>query len=217
MTNKQTFSFDPEALLATISAGKTTVEYPNKQVVFSQGDAADAVFYVQKGKVKLTVFSRRGKEAVIAILDPGSFFGEGSLAGQPVRTMTATALERPTITRLAKNAMISLLHEKPEFAGAFISHLLSRNIRIQEDLVDQLFNSVEKRLARALLLMASYGKEAKPEPVVSMVSQETLADMIGTTRSRVSHFMNKFRKRGFIEYNGNLKVHNSLLNVLLHD
>ncbi|HEX5413899.1 MAG TPA: Crp/Fnr family transcriptional regulator [Terriglobia bacterium] len=212
--------FDPEALLAKIDGGKTILEYDDQQGIFSQGDAANAVFYIQTGKVKLTVVSQRGKEAVVAILEQGSFFGEGCLAGQPLRISTATALGEATIVRITKEAMIRLLHSEQEFSEAFISYLLSRNSRLEEDLVDQLFNSAEKRLARTLLLLASYGKESTPEPVIAKVSQETLAEMIGTTRSRVSHFMNKFRELGFIEYNagsGSLEVRNSLLNVVLHD
>lgn len=220
MANTQTNQFDPEALLAKIDSGKTIREYGDNQSVFSQGDAANAVFYIQTGKVKLTVVSQRGKEAVVAILEPGAFFGEGCLAGQFLRISTAMAVEQATIVRIAKETMIRLLHEEQEFAETFISYMLSRNVRIEEDLVDHLFNSAEKRLARVLLLLACYGKESKPEPVISMVSQETLAEMIGTTRSRVSHFMNKFRDMGFIDYNagsGGLEVHNSLLNVVLHD
>lgn len=212
--------FDPNAFLSVVGTGKTFKEYRDKQSIYQQGDTADAVFYVESGKVQLTVLSDGGKEAVIAQLEQGSFFGEGCLAGQPMRMATATAVEKPTIVRVEKKAMIRLLHEKPTFAESFMTYLLSRNIRIEEDLVDQLFNSSEKRLARILLLLARYGKEAKPEPVVSKVSQETLAAMIGTTRARVSYFMNKFRKLGFIEYNGGLAglhVHSSLLNVVLHD
>lgn len=219
METKQDYpAFDPEAFLTAIKGGKTVREYPEKQVIFAQGDAADAVFYIQKGKVKLTVVSHNGKEAVVAILEQGSFLGEGSLAGQPLRMATATAIDGGVgVVRVEKERMIRLLHEKPSFGEAFIAYLLSRNIRIEEDLVDQLFNSAEKRLARILLLMARYGKEGKIEEVVPKISQETLAEMIGTTRSRVSFFMNKFRKLGFIEYNGELKVHNSLLNIVLHD
>ncbi|HEV2418301.1 MAG TPA: Crp/Fnr family transcriptional regulator [Terriglobia bacterium] len=220
MASKQTIKFDPEVFLTKLGDGKTIREYGDKQSIFSQGHEANAVFYIQTGKVKLTVVSQRGKEAVVAILEPGSFFGEGCLAGQPLRISTATAVEQATIVRIAKEAMIRLLHQEPEFAEAFISYMLSRNVRIEEDLVDQLFNSAEKRLARVLLLLARYGKESKPEPVISMVSQETLAEMIGTTRSRVSHFMNKFREMGFIDYksgSSGLEVHSSLLNVVLHD
>ena len=220
MASKPTIKFDPEAFLAKIGAGKTILEYGDEQSIFSQGDEANAVFYIQAGKVKLKVVSQRGKEAVVAILEQGSFFGEGCLAGQLLRMSTATAVEQVAIVRIAKETMIRLLHEEPEFAGAFISYMLSRNVRIEEDLVDQLFNSAEKRLARVLLLLARYGKESKPEPVISMVSQETLAEMIGTTRSRVSHFMNKFREMGFIDYkagSGGLEVHNSLLNAVLYN
>jgi CRP/FNR family transcriptional regulator, cyclic AMP receptor protein len=200
-----------------VGGGKTSLTASKKQVLYSQGDAADAVFYIQAGMVKLSVVSQQGKEAVVAILEQGSFFGESCLAGQIVRTSTATALKDSSIVRIDKNAMIRVLHEEPAFAELFLSCLLSRSIRIQEDLVDQLFNSSEKRLARVLLLLAHFGKEGKPEPVIAKVSQETLAEMIGTTRSRVSYFMNKFRKLGFINYNGGLHVHSSLLNIVLHD
>jgi CRP-like cAMP-binding protein len=185
--------------------------------VFSQQDQADSIFYIQKGKVKLTVVSNAGKEAVIAILGAGDFLGEGCLANRPVRLATATAISNCSIVRLEKAAMIRVLHEEPAFSEMFMAYVLSRNMRIEEDLVDQLFNSSEKRLARVLLLLANFGKEGKPEPVVAKISQETLAEMIGTTRSRVSFFMNKFRKLGFIEYNGGLHVHSSLLNIVLHD
>jgi CRP/FNR family cyclic AMP-dependent transcriptional regulator len=200
-----------------VGGGKTSLTPSKKQILYSQGDAADAVFYIQGGKVKLTVVSEQGKEAVFAILEQGSFFGESCLAGQIVRSATATALEDSSIMRIDKDAMIRVLHEKPAFAELFMSYLLAHSIRIQEDLVDQLFNSSEKRLARVLLLLAHFGKEGKPEPVIAKVSQETLAEMIGTTRSRVSYFMNKFRKLGFINYNGGLHVHSSLLNIVLHD
>ena len=200
-----------------MGGGKTNLTPSKKQILYSQGDAADAVFYIQGGKVKLTVVSEQGKEAVVAILEQGSFFGESCLAGQIVRSATATALEDSSIMRIDKDAMIRMLHEKPAFAELFMSYLLAHSIRIEEDLVDQLFNSSEKRLARVLLLLAHFGKEGKPEPVVAKVSQETLAEMIGTTRSRVSYFMNKFRKLGFINYNGGLHVHSSLLNIVLHD
>ena len=185
--------------------------------MFSQGDAADAVFYIQEGKVKLTIVSQQGKEAVVAILEPGSFFGEACLAGEHVRVATTTAIEKSAIVRIAKQAMINLLHEEPSFSELFISYMLSRNIRIQEDLVDHLFNSSEKRLARILLLLAHFGKEGKHDAVIAKISQATLADMVGTTRSRVSFFLNKFRKLGLIQYNGNIHVHSSLLNVVLHD
>ncbi|MGA2373804.1 MAG: Crp/Fnr family transcriptional regulator [Candidatus Korobacteraceae bacterium] len=194
------------------------MEYQAGASIFSQGDAADAVFYIESGKVKLTVVSARGKEAVVGILQEGSFFGEGCLAGQPLRMATTTALQRSTITRLAKETMVKMLRQEPEVAERFLAYLLSRNIRIEEDLVDQLFNSSEKRLARLLLLLAHFGQESKPIPVVAKISQETLAEMIGTTRSRVSFFMNRFRKLGFIEYNGGgMHVHSSLVSVVLHD
>jgi CRP-like cAMP-binding protein len=186
-------------------------------VIFAQGDPADAVFYVQKGRVKLTVISKQAKEAIVALLGADEFFGEGCLAGQPMRMSTATATEDTTVLRLRKKAMVRLLHTDPRFSELFTAYLLSRNIRFEEDLVDQLFNSSEKRLARVLLLLAHFGKEGKREPVIPKISQETLAGMIGTTRSRVSHFMNKFRKLGFIDYNGGLLVHSSLLNIFLHD
>jgi len=217
MRNSTVPAFDPTAFLTRIETGKKTREYRNKQVVFSQGDAADAVFFLQNGRVKLTVVSTRGKEAVIGVLGPGSFFGEGSLAGQPLRMSTATAIQPASIIQVGKGIMVRLLHREPEFAELFIAHLLSRNVRIEEDLVDQLFNSSEKRLARILLLLAHFGKESKPENVIPKVSQETLAAMVGTTRSRVSHFMNRFRKMGFIHYNGGLQVHSALLTVVLRD
>jgi CRP-like cAMP-binding protein len=200
-----------------VGEGGSVTSFRRKQVIFSQGDPADAVFYVQKGRLKLTVVSKQGKEAVVALLGPAEFFGEGCLAGQPVRMSTATADEDTTVLRLPKKAMIRLLHGDPKFSGLFTAHLLSRNVRFEEDLVDQLFNSSEKRLARILLLLAHFGKEGKQEPVIPKISQETLAGMVGTTRSRVSHFMNKFRKLGFLDYNGGMSVHSSLLNVVLHD
>ena len=217
MARKRTPPFNPQTFLSKVGSGKTNLTSHKKQVLFSQGDAADAVFYIQAGKVKLTVVSQQGKEAVVAILEQGGFLGESCLAGQTVRTATATALEDSSIVRIDKDAMIRVLHEEPTFAELFMSYLLAHTIRIQEDLVDQLFNSSEKRLARVLLLMAHFGKEGKPEPVIAKVSQEMLAEMIGTTRSRVSFFMNKFRKLGFIDYNGGLHVHSSLLNIVLHD
>jgi len=217
MTPKSKPSFDPKIFLAKVGEGRTIVEYFKNQVVFSQEDRADTIFYIQKGKVKLTVVSNAGKEAVIAILGAGDFLGEGSLAGRPVRMATATAMSDSSIVRLEKAAMIRLLHEEPAFSEMFLAYVLSRNMRIEEDLVDQLFNSSEKRLARVLLLLSHFGKEGRPEPVIAKISQETLAEMIGTTRSRVSFFMNKFRKLGFIEYNGGLHVHSSLLNIVLHD
>ena len=220
MTPKAKPLFDPKVFLAKIGEGRTIAEYQKDQMVFSQGDPANAVFYIQKGKVKLTVVSNNGKEAVIALLDIGDFLGEGCLKAQPFRMATATAMSDCSILRLEKAAMIRVLHDEPAFSEIFVSYLLSRTIRIEEDLVDQLFNSSEKRLARVLLLLAHFGKDEKPEPVLAKISQETLAEMIGTTRSRVSFFMNKFRKMGFIEYNGGLdglRVHSSLLNIVLHD
>ena len=210
-------TFDAKTLLAAVGEGSATRDYQKAQPVFAQGDRADAVFFVQRGKVKLTVLSRQGKQAVIALLGPGDFFGEGCLAGQPVRMATATAMTEAAIVRLAKQTMIRALHRDAVFSELFTTYLLSRNIRMEEDLVDQLFNSSEKRLARILLLLANFGKEGRPEPVVPKISQETLAEMVGTTRSRISHFMNKFRKLGFVEYNGRLEVHSSLLHVALHD
>jgi CRP/FNR family transcriptional regulator, cyclic AMP receptor protein len=209
--------FDPKQFLAKVGEGKTIAKYRKDQVIFSQGQVADAVFYIQQGKIKLTVVSEQGKEAVVAILGPGHFFGEGCLNGHPRRIATTQAIDECVITRLEKTAMVAALHDEPDFAELFMSYLLSRNSRIEEDLIDQLFNSSEKRLARLLLLLANFGKEGRPEPIVGKFSQETLAEMIGTTRSRVSFFMNKFRKLGFIEYNGKLEVHNSLLNVVLYD
>ena len=217
MAPKRLPVFNPQTFLSKVGSGKTNLTPHKKQVLYSQGDAADAVFYIQGGRVKLTVVSQQGREAVVAILERGSFLGESCLAGQTVRTATATALEDSSIVRIDKGAMIRVLHEEPTFAELFMSYLLAHSIRIQEDLVDQLFNSSEKRLARILLLMAHFGKEGKPEPVIAKVSQEMLAEMIGTTRSRVSFFMNKFRKLGFIEYNGGLHVHSSLLSIVLHD
>jgi CRP-like cAMP-binding protein len=217
MTAKLKPVFDPRLFLSKVGKGRTIADYSKNQVIFSQGDQADAVFYIQKGKLKLTVVSNAGKEAIIAILGPGDFLGEGCLAAQPVRLATATAISSCSIIRLEKAAMIRVLHDEPTFSEVFVSYLLSRNMRIEEDLVDQLFNSSEKRLARVLLLLANFGKEGKPEPAIAKISQETLAEMIGTTRSRVSFFMNKFRKMGFIEYNGELHIHSSLLNIVLHD
>jgi CRP-like cAMP-binding protein len=217
MKRERTPTFDPKAFLAKADSGRTVSKYQKDQIVFSQGEAADAVFYIQQGKVKITVVSEQGKEAIVAILGVGDFCGEGCLAGQPRRIATVAAMTESVIMRLEKAAMIRVIHAEPTFAEMFISHLLARNIRVEEDLVDQLFNSSEKRLARLLLLLANFGKEGKPEPVVANISQAALAEMIGTTRSRVSVFMNKFRQLGFIDYNGSLKVHSSLLNVVLHD
>jgi CRP/FNR family transcriptional regulator, cyclic AMP receptor protein len=216
-TAKGRTPFDPAAFLAKAGEGKTVTTYRKGQVVFAQSDAADAIFYVQKGKLKLTVVSNNGKEAVVALLGAGDFFGEGCLAGQQVRMATARGMTDCAIVRLEKAEAIRVIHEEASFSELFLKHLLSRNIRIEEDLVDQLFNSSEKRLARVLLLLANFGKEGKPETVIPKISQETLAEIVGTTRSRVSFFMNRFRKLGFIKYNGVLEVHSSLLNVVLHD
>ena len=209
--------FDPHAFLATIGEGRKVVVFQKKQIIFSQGDPTDAVFYIQTGKVKLTVVSKTGKEATIGILGDGDFFGESSLAGAELRMDSATAMTDCAVLRIDKKAMMEALHREHEFSDMFVAYLLSRNVRYEEDLVDQLFNSSEKRLARILLLLAHFGKEGKPESVVPKISQEMLAEMIGTTRSRVSFFMNRFRKLGFIHYNGGLQVHTSLLNVVLHD
>jgi CRP/FNR family transcriptional regulator, cyclic AMP receptor protein len=209
--------FDPKEFLATVDGGRSISRYRKNEKVFSQGSPADAVFYIQKGKVKITVISEQGKEAVVAVLGPDEFCGEGCLTGQPVRLATATAITECEIMRLDKVVMVRVLHEEPAFSEMFVSHLLARTIRVEADLVDQLFNSSEKRLARALLLLANFGKDGRPEPVIAKVSQETLAEMIGTTRSRVSFFMNKFRKLGLIDYNGQIEIHTSLLNVVLHE
>jgi CRP/FNR family transcriptional regulator, cyclic AMP receptor protein len=219
--NKKEQSFDPKAFLAGAGKGRILADYPKNQSIFRQGDPADAIFHIQKGKIKLTVVSKQGKEAVVAILSAGDFFGEGCLAGQPQRMASATTMSECSIMRLEKASVIRLLHDQPAFSEVLLHHMLSRNIRIEEDLVDQLFNSSEKRLARVLLLLANFGKEGKPEPVIPKISQETLAEIVGTTRSRVSFFMNRFRKLGFIQYDGQynsgLEVHSSLLNVILHD
>jgi CRP/FNR family transcriptional regulator, cyclic AMP receptor protein len=209
--------FDPKVFLATVDGGRTLSYYQKGEVIFSQGKPADSVFYIQKGKVKITVVSQQGKEAVVAVLGPEEFCGEGCLAGQPRRMATAAAMTECDIMQVQKADIIRVLHEEPAFSEMFVSHLLARTIRVEADLVDQLFNSSEKRLARALLLLANFGKEGRPELVTAKISQETLAEMIGTTRSRVSFFMNKFRKLGLIDYNGHLEIHSSLLNVVLHD
>jgi CRP/FNR family cyclic AMP-dependent transcriptional regulator len=209
--------FDPEVFLARGGGARSISQYRINQIIFSQGDPADSVFYIHDGKVKLAVISEQGKEAVIAILGTDQFLGEGCLAGQPLRMATAVAITECRVMRLEKRAIVAVLRDQPAFSEMFISHLLVRTIRVEADLVDQLFNSSEKRLARALLLLANFGKEGRPEPIIANVSQETLAEMIGTTRPRVTHFMNKFRQLGFIEYNGTLKVHSSLLSVILHD
>jgi CRP/FNR family cyclic AMP-dependent transcriptional regulator len=216
MAKKNAPPLDLRTYLAKARGG-TSKDYRKGNSVFSQGDRADSVFYIEKGKVKLTVLSTRGKEAVVGILGSGDFFGEGSLAGQPLRMATATTMTECSLLRLQKDTMIRMLYNEPALSGLFMSYLLARNVRIEEDLVDQLFNSSEKRLARILLLLTRFGKDGQHEPVVPRISQETLAEMIGTTRSRVSFFMNKFRKMGFIHYNGGLQVHSSLLNIVLHD
>jgi CRP/FNR family transcriptional regulator, cyclic AMP receptor protein len=211
-------SFDPRLLLTKLSVGKSSRDYLVDDTVFSQGEPADAVFYVQSGKVKLAVVSKSGKEAVVAILPQDSFFGEGCLAGQPLRMATASAEQKSTVIRMEKQVMLDLLHHDLEFAERFLACMLSRNIRMEADLVDHLFNSSEKRLARLLLLLANFGQESKPIPLIAKMSQETLAEMIGTTRSRVSFFLNRFRELGFIDYNGGgMHVHSSLVSVVLHD
>ena len=215
---KKTGDFDPKKFLATIGEGRKVVAFSMKQTIFTQGDAADAVFYIQAGKVRLTVVSRTGKEATLGILSEGEFFGEGGLAGQPLRMGSATAMTDCELLRIDKKAMMLALHREHTFSDLFVAYLLARNIRYEEDLVDQLFNSSEKRLARILLLLAHFGKEGVPETVIPTITQETLAEMVGTTRARVSFFMNRFRKLGFVDYDGSgLQVHSSLLNVVLHD
>jgi CRP-like cAMP-binding protein len=217
VTKKNAIDWEP--ILSRVSRGKTAIEYGANRTIFSQGEAADSLFYVRKGKVKLAVTSKQGKEAIVAVLGEGDFFGEGSLAGQKVRISTATAMTDCSLTRIEKQLMARMLHEEHETSELFVTHLLSRNIRFEGDLVDQLFNSSEKRLARILLLLANFGKESRSETVVPRISQDNLAQMVGTTRSRVSHFMNKFRSLGFIDYsdNGGLTVQSGLLSVVLHD
>ena len=217
MAGKAESTFDPKAFLATFGPGHTVSDLRKDEVVFRQSAAADAVFYIQKGKIKIVVASDEGKEAVVGILSPGDFFGEGCLIGQPRRLATAKAMVASQVVRVVKAEMFRVLHAEPSFAELFMTHLLTRNSRVEEDLVDQLFNSSEKRLARTLLLLANFGQDGGPEPITIPISQETLAEIIGTTRSRVSGFMNKFRKLGFIEYNGHLEVHSSLMSVLLRD
>jgi CRP/FNR family transcriptional regulator, cyclic AMP receptor protein len=216
---KKKVEFDPRKFLATIGEGRKVVSFPKKQTIFAQGDVADAVFFIQEGKVRLTVVSKVGKEATLGMLSEGAFFGEGSLAGQALRMGSATAMTDCELLRIEKKAMMLALHQQHAFSDLFVAYLLARNIRYEEDLVDQLFNSSEKRLARILLLLAHFGKEGAPQAVIPKISQETLAEMIGTTRSRVSFFMNRFRTLGFVDYDGGsgLQVHSSLLNVVLHD
>jgi CRP-like cAMP-binding protein len=215
--NGKSATFDADVFLATVNRGRTTVGYRTGQLIFSQGDVADSVFYVVRGKIKIFVISEQGREAVVALLTEGNFFGEGCLIAQPLRLATAASMTDATVLRLEKAEMIRAIHAEPAFAEAFTTHLLTRNSRAEADLVDHLLNSSEMRLARTLLLLANFGKEGRPEPITTKISQETLAEMVGTTRPRVSFFMNKFRKLGFIEYNGELKVHSSLLSVILRD
>jgi CRP/FNR family transcriptional regulator, cyclic AMP receptor protein len=217
LATKRKVSFNPKAFLDKVGEGRSIATYCSDQVVFSQGDAADSVFYIQRGKLKVTVVSEQGKEAVVAILGTNEFFGEGCLAGQAQRLATVRTMMDSVIMQLNKAAILRVIREEPAFSEMFIAHLLRRTIRVEADLVDQLFNSSEKRLARLLLLLANFGKDDKPEPIIAKISQETLAEMIGTTRSRVSFFMNKFRRLGFIDYNGGIEVHSSLLNVVLHE
>jgi len=217
MALKRTGRFDWEHLLAEISHGKTVLESKPKRYIYRQGDPADSVFFLQQGKVKHSVTSKQGKEAIVAVLDAGDFFGEGCLAGQPLRMATATAMTHCMLVRIEKPSMVRMLHEQHDVSELFVTRLLSRNIRYEEDLVDQLFNSSELRLARILLLLSHFGKESRAEPVLPRISQESLAQMVGTTRSRISHFMNKFKKLGFIDYSGGLTVHRGLLSVVLHD
>jgi CRP/FNR family cyclic AMP-dependent transcriptional regulator len=209
--------FNPKVFLAKVGTGKTISKYQKDQPIFAQGDAADTIFYLQEGKVKIVVISDQGKEAVVGIIEPDQFFGEGCLNGQSLRIATATAMEQCLITSITKTAMMAVLQSQPKFSQMFVAHLLTRNNRVEEDLIDQLFNSSEKRLARLLLLLANFGKEGSPEPIDANFDQGTLAEMIGTTRSRVSSFMNKFRKMGFISYNGKIEVHRSLLHAVLQE
>jgi CRP/FNR family cyclic AMP-dependent transcriptional regulator len=217
MKRKGRLPFDPKVFLAKVDGGRAISGYRKDQIVYTQGEAADSVFYIRSGKVKQTVVSEQGKEAVVALLETGDFFGEGCLTGQQLRLATVCAVTESVIMRITKAGITRVIHEEPAFAELFIAHLLARNSRVEEDLVDQLFNSSEKRLARTLLLLANFGKEGRPELIMAKISQETLAEMIGTTRSRVSFFMNRFRKLGLINYNGKIEVHSSLLNVVLRE
>ena len=217
MNRKAKPPFDPQMFLSKVNGGRSVADYRKDKIVYRQGDPADSVFYIQSGKIKKTVISEQGKEAVVALLGPGDFFGEGCLTGQSLRLATVAAMTNSVIVQISKTDITRVIHEEPAFAELFIAHLLARNSRVEEDLVDQLFNSSEKRLARILLLLANFGKESRPEPVIAKISQETLAEMIGSTRSRVSFFMNKFRELGLINYNGHIEVHSSLLNVVLHE
>lgn len=214
---KKRSKFDLKTFLSTINGGRTIVAAPKKQTIFTQGDSSDSVFYIRRGKIKLTVLAKNGKEATIGILSEGDFFGEGCLAAQPLRMCTATAMTDCMVMRIDKKSIVEVIHRERTFSDMFIAYLLTRNIRYEEDLVDQLFNSSEKRLARILLLLAHFGKDEKPEVAIPKISQETLAEMVGTTRGRVNFFMNRFRKLGFVRYNGELEVHPSLLSVVLHD
>ena len=217
MASKEPWRIEPHTLPASIGVGRPATKYERGQPIFRQGDAADAVYYVQKGKVQITVVSEQGKEGIIGMLDAGEFFGEGCLAGQPLHMASASASAESAIVRIEKDAMLRALREEPAFSQIFMAYLLSRNVQIEADLVDQLFNSSEKRLARVLLLLAQFGKDGSMETVIPKINQEILAARVGTTRSRINYFLNKFRKLGFIEYNGSLKVHSSLLNVIVHD
>jgi CRP-like cAMP-binding protein len=217
MKSNKKLPFDPKVFLSKVNGGRTITSYQKNQNVYAQGDPADFVFYIQSGKVKKIVVSEQGKEAVVALLGTGDFFGEGCLRGETLRLAAVSAMTESVIMRMPKENIVRVIHEEPAFAKMFISHLLHRNSRVEEDLVDQLFNSSEKRLARTLLLLANFGKEGEPEPILAKISQETLAEMIGTTRSRVSAFMNKFRQLGLINYNGRIEIHRSLLNVVLHE
>ena len=216
-STKRRRRFDPASFLATVAKDRSIATHRNKEIIFTQGSAANSVFYIKKGKVKVTVVSKQGKEAVVAILGVGEFVGEGCLSGQSRRLATASAMTECVTMRVAKKEIQRVIRDEPAFSQMFMSHILARNVRVEEDLLDQLFNSTEKRLARLLLLLANFGKEGRPEPLIAKISQETLAEMIGATRSRVSHFMNKFRKSGFIDYNGRVEVHSSLLSVVLAD
>src|ERR1700729_1033570 len=215
--SKKLIKFDTKTFLSTINGGRKIEAFPQKQTIFAQGDSSDAVFHIKEGKVKLTVVSQIGKEATIGILNKGDFFGEGCLTAQPLRLFSATTMTDCSVMKIDKKSMIEVLHREHSFSDMFVAYLLTRNIRYEEDLVDQLFNSSEKRLARILLLLAHFGKDGKPEVAIPQISQETLAEMVGTTRGRVNLFMNRFRKLGFVRYNGELEVHSSLLNVVLHD
>jgi len=216
-TARKRSKFDPKTFLSTIDGGRTIAAFLKKQTIFVQGDSSDAVFYIQEGKIKLTVVSKTGKETTIGILNDGDFFGEGCLAGQPLRMCSAIAMTDGMVMRIDKKSMIAVIHRERAFSEMFVAYLLTRNIRYEEDLVDHLINSSEKRLARILLLLAHFGKDGKPEVAIPKISQETLAEMVGTTRPRINFFMNKFRKLGFVRYNGELEIHSSLLNVVLHD